>query len=137
MGWDVILLNVPSGARTIARLPDGGVIPLGSREEVLAAIGRAFPELDLTDPSWLVLSSDAYAVEFSVGPNQSVDSLMLHVHGDSRAIAIVQRLCEAGKWRAFDTSAGEFIDFDSPNRDRGLRRWQEYRRQIRRQYERD
>jgi len=127
MSWDVIILRAPAGITRVSDLPDGFDQPLGSREEVVRAICAAFPSANSSDPTWMVLDGDEYSIEFSLGQNKSIEYLMLYIRGTAQAVDAVQHLCETTGWRAFDTAAGEFIDFTSPSRYDGVLRWQDYK----------
>ena len=85
-----------------------------------------FPSIDLADPSWAVLVTDDYSIEFSIGEETPCTSVMLHVRGPETAIEPLRAVCERTGWRAFDTSTGDVIDFaDDPAK--GLRKWIAYR----------
>lgn len=127
MSWDVIIFNLPDNVKTVLELTDESMTPLGSRDYILSVISSVFPQADLSDPTWVVLDGDDYSIEFSLGQDEQLETLMLHVRGDIEAINAIENFCKATGWRAFDSSVGEFIDFTDPNRDRGIKRWQEYR----------
>jgi len=127
MSWDVLLLSVSPDVRTINDLGDDFAgESLGTPTEVAHRLRQIFPALDLTDPSWGVLATEEYSVEFSIGDDNPCLSLMLHVRGPESAIEPIQRLCENTGWLAFDTSDGDLIDF-SNDPAKGLRQWIEYR----------
>ena len=130
MGWDLIVLQTASTISTVSQLTDQSVEPLGSKDRVLNIVKTVFPDSDVSDPGWIVISTDSYSIEISLIEAAQVESLMLHIHGSSAAIDAIERLCEAGGWRAFDTAAGEFLEFDSRDRDAGLRLSRQYRDQT-------
>jgi hypothetical protein len=126
MSWDVIILNISGETRTVSELTDDSVIPLGSRDEVLSIIHNVFPQVNLSDPTWIILDGNDYSIEINVSQNHQIDTLMLHVRGNPEAINAIESLCKATGWRAFDPSGGDFIDFTNPDRDKGFQRWQGY-----------
>jgi hypothetical protein len=130
MGWDVIVMKTTPTVSTVSQLTDQSSEPLGSRDDVLNIIERAFPGNDVSDPGWIVITTDTYSIEISLIEAAQVESLIIHVHGASAAIDAVGRLCIVGGWRAFDTAAGQFLEFGSPNRDAGYHLSRRYRDQM-------
>jgi hypothetical protein len=51
---------------------------------------------------------------------------MLHVRGGDGALAPIRHLCEQTGWKAFDTTEGDFIDFEG-DPGTGLRAWRAFR----------
>jgi hypothetical protein len=134
MGWDVLVLKIPPAVKTVSQLADMSTEPLGPQGHVLSVIEAAFPDSDVSDPRWIVVTTDSYSIEISLIQAIEVEALMLHIHGTLVAIEAIERLCAVGGWRAFDSATGEFLDFGSPDRDAGFRRWRQYRNQIADQY---
>ena len=133
MSWDVIIINVPEDIETVSELTDDSTAPLGSKNYVLSAISNVFPHANVADPTWVVVDGESYSIEFSVGHQDEIEFLMLHVRGDANAIDAIECLCKLTGWHAFDTAMGDFIDFGA-NRDKGFRRWQQYRDLIKNKY---
>lgn len=127
MSWDVIIFNIPDNIQTISELTDDSILPLGSRDHILSVIAHIFPQANLSDPTWVVLDDEDYSIEFSLGQDEQINTLMLLVRGGIEAINAIENFCKVTGWRAFDSSAGDFIDFSDSNRDLGIKRWQEYR----------
>lgn len=111
MSWDISLFNAPPGI-TIEEIPrDYEPSPLGSVAEVLGRLQTAFVDLDLSDPTWGDLQRAAWSIEFNIGSENPVRSIMLHVRGGGDDV--VQVVCETTHilgCRAFDCSSGEFIE---------------------------
>ncbi|MCS6906469.1 MAG: hypothetical protein RML93_01145 [Anaerolineales bacterium] len=130
MSWDVILMHVPSNVASIQELPRNFTSELGPRPEILATLARILPALDLTDPSWGYLKGKDFSIEFNIGDESVVDAIILHVRGSDDAVSIIQHLCEQTGWRAFDTTAGDFMNF-SQQPATGLQQWRAFRDQVR------
>src|SRR6266508_2263217 len=130
MGWDVILLNVPSKAKSIADLPEDGVVPLGERHVVLDSIRMAFPDADMRDDTWVTVFRKNFSLAINIEKGEQVESIAVHVHGSAEAVNEVAHLCEVTGWSALDASIGDLIDFSSDNRFEGYQRWQEYSKHI-------
>ena len=126
MSWDVVIMNVPEGIESPAELPDDFESNLGTAESFLSLLNSLFPEIDLSDPTWGILDGPDFSIEFSIGENDPIESVMLHVRGSDQAIQPIQRLCQAGSWRALDMGDGEFIDF-SAEPAAGLESWRDLR----------
>jgi hypothetical protein len=129
MSWDVLLMHVPSNVDSIHELPENFSSELGPRQEIVDILTRVFPNLDFSDPTWGHLRGRGFSIEFSIGEDTVIETIMLHVRGNDDAINSIQLLCEETGWRAFDTTIGEFINFnESPAA--GLQQWRAFRDQV-------
>ena len=54
---------------------------------------------------------------------------MLHIRGSERALDAIKKIVLYTGWKALDTSAGDFIDFNN-NPDKGFSQWREYRNKV-------
>jgi hypothetical protein len=126
MSYILSLFKLPAHITSINELSqDAEVEPLGSKAAILALLADLFPDADFSDPTWVILNREEFAIEFIVGHEDPVASLGLRIHGADRALAVAQLLCEQMGWRAFDPSFGELIDFGC-DPEAGLRAWRAY-----------
>lgn len=110
MSWDISLFNAPPGI-TIEEIPrDYEPSPLGSRAKVLGRLQTAFADLDLSDPTWGFLNRQSWSIEFNIGGEDPVESIMLHVRGGGDVVQVVRETAHVLGCRAFDCSSGEFIE---------------------------
>jgi hypothetical protein len=127
MSWDVLILNVPPEVSSVEELPDDFTSRLGSHEDVLKKIADAFPEIDLSDPTWGLLDGPDYSIEFNIGEKDPIDAIMLHVRGSDQALSAIETVCNVAEgWTAMDVGNGEFIDF-SIGSATGFRNWRNFR----------
>ena len=129
MSWDVLLINVPDKMKSPNDLPDDFKSTLGITADVHSTLSNIVPEIDLHDPAWGNLKGDGFSIEFNIGKNNPVESIMLHVRDSNGAITIIEHICKKTGWRALDTSTGNFIDFNQ-NPERGFEQWRSYRNQV-------
>ena len=130
MSWDVLIHDLPEGVERVADIPDDfRPSKLGSRAELIAAIRDVLPAADFSDPAWGTLEEADYSIEFSVGDDEEVGSIMLHVRGGDAAAATIDKLLTHLGKRALDCGAGEFFEFDGRSAE-GLRRWRAYRDRV-------
>ncbi|MFI6056430.1 hypothetical protein ACIBCO_41065 [Streptomyces violascens] len=129
MSWDVILLHLPDDVVSVRDIPDGYTpAPLGQQQDILAAVARAAPEADLSDPAWGELSGATWSIELNIGSDDPVDSIMLHIRGSGDdVLASVTRLAEALGCKALDCSTGDLLSAQDPA---GWRAFQNYRDRI-------
>lgn len=126
MSWDVLLLHLPADITSAQDIPDDySPPPLGRQPEVLAAVSRAEPEADLSDPTWGDLSGPTWSIELNIGSADPVDSIMLHIRdsGDD-VLASVFRLASALGCKVLDCSTGDLITPRGPS---GRHAFQEFR----------
>ena len=136
MSWDVMIFNLQNNIKSVSELTDDSVISLGSKNEVLSTIRHIFPQANFSDPTWVVLDGKDYSIEFSLGQDEQIEVLMLHVRGSVDALDAIERFCQINDWRAFDSATGDFINFDLKH-DEGFKRWTEYRNFIANKYKND
>ena len=135
MSWDVLVMNYhgspPADIDEMADAPDPD--PLGDAKSVRNAISQHLDPVDWSDPSWGVYLKDDYSIEFNVGHEETVDSMMLHVRGGGEAIAAMLQFAYPNSWSLFDCSTSEFIDPDNPSQV-GWEGFQAYRDKVVKEY---
>ena len=125
MSWDIFIQQFPDGARRVADIPDTyTAAPIGRRDEVIARIKAAMPNVDFRDPAWGVLHSDTYSIEFGLGDDDVLYGITLHVRGTDDVLPQITRLLDALKLRAIDSWTGEFYEPDVASH--SLARWRSY-----------
>jgi hypothetical protein len=129
VSWDISIVDLPSDAASIADIPDEfQPEPLGSRVDLIAAIREVAPTADFSDPSWGELATPDFVIEFNMGSEEVVDSMMLHARGGGSAVAFIDALLTRLGRRAIDCSVGEF--FSAPASGESFRAWQAYRDSV-------
>jgi hypothetical protein len=132
MSWDIFVMSLPAGIRSIADIPDDYVgPPLGRRSDIIAKILALYPACDFTDPSWGTLDLGDCAIEFSLGTSEQVQSFALHVRGGPPAPDIVAHtLAELGM-RALDPSSDTGLFEHAPAaRSASSDRWRAFRSHV-------
>lgn len=129
MSWDVLLLHLPDDVTSMEEIPaDYTPPPLGRRNDVLAAVARAVPEVDLSDPTWGDLLGPAWSIELNIGSEDPVDSIMLHIRGSGDDVLTpVLRLAEALRCKALDCAEGGLI---TPRQTSGWHAFQQFRDRV-------
>lgn len=128
MSWDILVQDLPAVA-TIADIPDDfnpGM--LGVRSDLIRRILEVIPVVDFSDPAWGALDADDFSIEFNIGEDEDVESMMFHVHGGAAAGACIADIIRHLGVRAIDTATGEFFDCDSP--ELGFDQWRAYRDRV-------
>ena len=130
MSWDVLILNLPPGTTVLEDVPDSTDVSLGPLSQVLDRLRASLGgDIDLTDPTWGTMEGEAFSIEFNIGDKDPCESIMLHVRGDDSAVEPIRVLCESTRWRAFDTTTGELMEFESGTQP-GLRQWRAFRDRV-------
>jgi hypothetical protein len=130
MSWDVMVLNIPAAIKDIDELPADFSSALGNKVKILSILKELFPQADFSDPSWVRLDGGDYTIEFSLGCEDTVDSMMLHVRGGDGPVAAIQNLCDRTSWRALDISSMDLIDFTAGNPGAGYEKWRQFRDKV-------
>lgn len=109
MSWDVLLAK--------READPGSAGSLGTSTEIRAKISQCFPDVDWRRPDSGVFRSGDLSIEFAVGSEEVVDTVMLHVRGEGDPFPMIVELCRSFSWSALDTSSGEWLDLDNPSPD--------------------
>ncbi|GAK57177.1 hypothetical protein U27_04142 [Candidatus Vecturithrix granuli] len=130
MSWDVLFQDVPQNIDSVGKIPENFTPhALCSRKYFEDMVVALFPNIDNNDTSWMILQEESYSIEFNSGKDDPMESVMLHVRGDEKALNAIKKICEYTGWKALDCSLGEFIDFDR-NPDEGFSKWRNYRNEV-------
>ncbi len=126
MSWDILIQDLPVQAARVADISENFVPGrIGKRHDIIAAVQTLFPIVNFSDPSWGVLTTQDYGIEFNIGDSEDCDSMMLHVRGGGEAAPAVAVLLDALKLRAIDCQTGDF--FSLPAAQVGFAEWQAFR----------
>ncbi|WP_238649405.1 hypothetical protein [Paenibacillus piscarius] len=107
------------------------VPPLGQRDDIIAKLSRAIPQLDYRDKAWGILEGEGFSIEFNTGDEELVDSIMLHVRGGGEVMETLRLICGTLEAYALDTSDTGYIDFEQPEAaEQSWEQFQKYRDQV-------
>ena len=130
MSYDIYVVKFQQTYANMDEVPaDAKNLPLGEPANVRAAISAVFPETDWNDPAWGVWDSRLGGIEFSVGAEDPVNSLALHVRAGEAVMAGIVKLLRDNGWHGMDGESPEFIE-NRPDTGDGLRAWQAFREQV-------
>lgn len=129
MSWDVFLMHLPPEISRIEEINESSSFGLGEKSEVLSRLVNILPEIKFQDSSWGSLDTKEFSIEFNIGDDDPVDSILLHIRGGDSAIDAIDKLCQSTGWRAIAITTGDFISFDH-DPIAGLQKWRAYRDQV-------
>ncbi|QWX85600.1 hypothetical protein H0I23_08155 [Cellulophaga sp. HaHaR_3_176] len=109
MSWDIVLLKEKFDTNDKDYLPP----TLGKRIELISQLTNILPNLDFSDESWGIMEGDGFSIEFNIGNNEDVDSIMLHIRGGGNPIKIIQSIMQEFKWESLDCSTGDFMELNN------------------------
>ena len=109
MSWDVVLLKEKFDTNDKDYQPP----TLGKRMELISQLTSILPNLDFSDESWGIMEGDGFSIEFNIGNNENVDSIMLHIRGGGDPIQIIQGIMQEFKWESLDCSTGDFMELNN------------------------
>jgi hypothetical protein len=129
MSWDISIQNLPRDVKTVAEIPDDyQPQPIGPRDQLIARILEVLPDIDFSDPTWGMLDSGDYSIEFNIGSERICEHFMLHVRGGGDAMRTVARLLDHLQLRGFDCQTGDFFSIEEAKRSFG--EWQAFRNRV-------
>src|SRR5882724_2748444 len=91
MSWDVMIFDFGGKTPPVDEIQEADMAPLGPADEVRRRIAELPGGVDWSDPMWGLYRNDGYSIEFSVGEEEPVTHMMLHVRGGGDAIAAIIR----------------------------------------------
>jgi hypothetical protein len=134
MSWDVMIFNMRGKTPPpLDQLQESDYAPLGPAAKVRQQVSSLLPGVDWSDPTWGTYGDDGFSIEFSVGKDDPIKNMTLHVRGGGVAIAAITRFAKPLGWSALDCSTSEFLDLDNPSQ-AGWQGFQAYREKIIKQY---
>ena len=121
MCWEVLAQRLPPEGALEA--PEGD---LTTRAEVIARLRALAPEAETGGPGRWLIEGAGYSIEVSVGEEEELGAVSLHVRGASeeaarRTLAIVHAL----GMQAFDPQAGAFLTSGAQAAE-AFRAWREH-----------
>lgn len=130
MSWDIVIFrSVQKGVLPKDWPDDFKPLLLGRTEEIRKQISLYLPGVDWSDPSWGILDGEGFSIEFNMGAEGEIDSIMLHVRGSGDPVSAIAKFCMPNDWAAYDCSTGDYLDFEYPPH-RGWEEFQAYRDQV-------
>lgn len=110
MSRDVFAFVAPPGLARMEDLPENYRMPsMGSRDEVIGTIRRLAPQVDESDPTWLVVQGPDYLLDVSLGSEPDIESFMFFVRAGANWARLLLAIAGALGATLFDTSSGAFL----------------------------
>jgi hypothetical protein len=80
MSWDVVVIKANAPPPPIEKMPSSFVSdPMGTPDEVRAAISRVLPSVGWSAPTWGLFDGESFSFEFLIGDEPQVQSLSILV----------------------------------------------------------
>ena len=130
VSWDVSIMKFARPVKSLDELTDDDrPVSLGARADVHAAVSAVFGGTDWSDPAWGRWESAHGSIEFNVGSNDPLESMMMHVRAEPAVVPLILDLCEANRWQAIDISEGEIMTRDGEP-EKGIEAWRSFRDHV-------
>lgn len=123
------MMDLPASVGHTRELPADYPTPtLGGRAALIERIKQVPPEADFSDPSWGVLRTPWFSMQFNIG-DEPIDCVALHVRGGGEELtALISALLHHLGLRGIDCQTGEFYEPDAAQT--SFAAWQSYRDQV-------
>ncbi len=116
MSWDVMIFNTRGKTPpSIEEFQESDCESFGAAAAVRQGISMILPGIDWSDPTWGIYDGDGFSIEFNVGSEDPIESIMLHVRGGGDAISAITSFARPLGWTALDCTTGELLDLDNPS----------------------
>jgi hypothetical protein len=114
MSWAIYAMRGPGGVRRLEEIPDGYEPPtLGTADEVVDLVREVAPGVDATRRSWLLLKSEEYDVEMTIGKGVDVRDITFYLNDGPRSIPVVMEISRRLGVTPYDTESGNFLTEES------------------------
>jgi hypothetical protein len=131
MSWDVFVLNLPPGIKSLDDIPKDYVPPpLGTRADIIAKIKAIYPQTDFSDPSWGTLQLPECWIEFALGSEEQVTSFSMLVRGGEHAQESVAHILDTLGMHAIDPDSKTGIFADEDDLRESFARWGGFRSHV-------
>jgi hypothetical protein len=114
VGWDVLIFKLKDPSTRAKDMDQSKVLSLGDPAALRNAIDAVVPGIDWSNPTWGYVKISGCHLEFNLKGDDQL-SMGIHVHGHGDPITPIVALCKANGWVAFDTTAADFLDLESPS----------------------
>jgi hypothetical protein len=102
---------------------------IGDRASVIEQIKQVVPQVDASDPSWIMIDGDDCSIEVSLS-NEQIDGLSFFCRGNGEAvIGILWAIAQKFSLRIVDLQSGDFLEH-GPQAEASFARWRAYRDQV-------
>jgi hypothetical protein len=115
MSWDVMVLNYGGKLSPDEMLDAEPVGPLGPAAQVRRRIAKHLPGVDWSEPAWGIYEGDGFTIEFDIGEDDSIESILLHVRGGGDAITALLGFANPNGWSLLDCTTSKFLDPEKPS----------------------
>jgi hypothetical protein len=131
MNWDVLVFHAPDDVAAVDEIPSDFDPPaLGPGAHVRQRLRERLSGLDVSDPACGMLAGPTWSIELSLGSEDPVRSIMLHVRGGGDdVLPVIAQIAEAVGARALGISNGEFLTGSAADAE-GWHGFQQYRNQV-------
>ena len=130
MSFDIFAMHLPEGLTSLDDLdPEWSGRPVGSREEIVAAILRAVPEAEIDDDV-MTIEGEGFSIQTFLDDDGPMDSVAFHLRGGGgeavQTVAAILRELGCGA-----VYAGEGSGIFSEDLAQGaFEEWQDYRDDV-------
>jgi hypothetical protein len=128
MSWDVFVMDLPPGLKSIDEIPkDWSLRPFGKRADIIAKICALYPQASFRDPSWGTLILPGVSIEFNLGEDEETDFLTMHVRGGDPAPHVVAHIVgELGMQAICTGSKSGLLEYDPASGSKAFDNWRGY-----------
>lgn len=109
MTWDVFLLRMDTPIPIDELENNMALPPLGTNSEVVSMLKTSFPTIKWEVPYWGYLQTEKYIIEFSLGEEDIVSSIILNIKAEVFPTKIILDFCRENKLQALDADANQYI----------------------------
>jgi hypothetical protein len=115
MSWDVVVFNLKRKVTSVDEVDETVLIDIGTYSWFRELLSARYPTISWIE-GYATIQGQDYTMETSLGDDEETFSnTIFHLYGENAVHELIE-LCKAKGWQAFDTSLGQMLDLDHPER---------------------
>ena len=117
MSWDIVLFNLTRKVSSAEEISEDILIPMATNGGFKKILTEYFPDIKWEDNCGIISRDNVYIELFTGQPDEETFSnIIFFLREGEASIFEVIGLCKKYGWQLYDTSLGEMIDTDHPER---------------------
>jgi hypothetical protein len=126
MSWDIVVFNLKRKVSSVEEIDEDILIPISTIKGFRQLLTENLPSIRWDGKCGILEEADIYFEVFADETDESIfTNTIFFLRGGEASIYPIIMLCKKYGWQLFDTSLGEMIDIENPERN-GHQKYKEY-----------
>jgi hypothetical protein len=128
MSWDIFIFNLNRKVSSVEEIDESTMLPFSDWDAIRVILSAYFKDI-IWENIWGSITRSDFSIAFSSGdPEEKPTSILMSIYGVNSIYEVIE-LCRQQNWQIYDTSLGDMIDIENPQRN-GYENFQAYLTQV-------